>query len=283
MERLVQKPFVDLPPVCRPMRRTFAIALAAILAVTQTVWAGEVSLHGSTTVMNTLIVPNKAEIEERSGQQLRLVGNGSQRGIADLVAGRAEIAMISAPLAEELIRLSEKTPGEIDSERFNKYVIGESRVAFAVHPSNPVRILTNKRLAGIFAGKLRNWKDLGGADQEIIIVTAQPGDGLRAMVEGKLLNGANLPSGARAMTNATQIAKVVSQLPGGIGMVAPPSLDGSVAELRGDEPIVQPLILVTMGEETPEVRRVVEAAIVARKSSCSNSTIGAEPDLLCKS
>jgi hypothetical protein len=52
------------------------------------------------------------------------------------------------------------------------------------------------------------------------------------------------------MTNATQVAKVVSQLPGGIGIVAAASLDGSVAELRGDDPIVQPLILVTMGEET---------------------------------
>ena len=79
------------------------------------------------------------------------------------------------------------------------------------------------------------------------------------------------------MTNATQIAKVVSQLPGGIGIVAPASLDGSVTELRGDDPIVQPLILVTMGEETSEVRRVIEAATVAGKSSGPHLSAAGEP------
>ena len=87
---------------------------AVVLAVTQAAWAGQVSLHGSTTVMNTIIGPNKTEIERQSGQQLELVGNGSQRGIADLVAGRAQIAMISAPLAQEVRKVNEKTQGAID-------------------------------------------------------------------------------------------------------------------------------------------------------------------------
>jgi hypothetical protein len=69
------------------------------------------------------------------------------------------------------------------------------------------------------------------------------------------------------MTNATQVAKVVSQLPGGIGIVAPTAIDSSVAELRGDTPIVQPLILVTMGEETAEIRQVLDAVAHAGKSS----------------
>jgi hypothetical protein len=104
----------------------------------------------------------------------------------------------------------------------------------------------------------------------------RPRDGLRAMVEANLLGGADLPTGARAMTNATQVAKVVSQLPGGIGIVAAASLDGSVAELRGDDPIVQPLILVTMGEETSEVRRVIEAATAAGKSSGPHLAVAGE-------
>jgi hypothetical protein len=58
----------------------------------------------------------------------------------------------------------------------------------------------------------------------------------------------------------------VSQLPGGIGIVAPIAIDSSVVEVRGDTPIVQPLILVTMGEETPEIRRVLDAAAKASGS-----------------
>ena len=70
----------------------------------------------------------------------------------------------------------------------------------------------------------------------------------------------------RAMSNATQVAKIVSQLPGAIGILAPGAIDGSVIELRGEKPIVQPLILVTMGDETAEVHQVVEAAAAAGKS-----------------
>jgi hypothetical protein len=50
-----------------------------------------------------------------------------------------------------------------------------------------------------------------------------------------------------------------------------------VTELRGDDPIVQPLLLVTMGEETSEVRRVIEAATVAGKSSGPHLSAAGEP------
>jgi hypothetical protein len=124
-------------------------------------------------------------------------------------------------------------------------------------------------------------EELGGRDQRIVIVTAKPGDGLRSMVESVLLSNASLPSNARAMTNATEITKVVAQLPGGIGIVALAALDGSVAELRADKPIAQPLILVTMDEEPREVRSVVAAVIAAGKSPCPHSRAGAELQSPC--
>jgi ABC-type phosphate transport system substrate-binding protein len=126
-----------------------------------------------------------------------------------------------------------------------------------------------------------NWEEFGGTDQAIVIVTAQPGDGLRSMVESALLSNANLPDNVRAMTNATQIAKVVAQLPGGIGIVARTALDSSVRELRTDKPIAPPLILVTMDEETSDVRRVVAAAIAVGKLPCSHSRAGAEARSAC--
>jgi phosphate transport system substrate-binding protein len=248
------------------MRHLPVVVLSFLLATMSMAVAGEVSLHGSTTVMNMILVPKKAQIEKASGQQLDIVGNGSGRGIVDLVAGKAQIAMISAPLEDEVGALNKMTPGSIDISRLEAHQIGESRVAFAVHPSNSVRSLTNNQLADVFAGKIKNWKEIGGSDRPIVIVAAQPGDGLRAMVETTLLKGNPLSSDTRAMTNATQVSKVVSQLPGGIGIVAPITINGSAVELRGEKPIVQPLILVTTGEGTAEVRQVLEAAAIAGRS-----------------
>jgi len=242
----------------------FAVGLAA--AVAAPVHAETVSLNGSTTVANALVMPNKAQIESASGHQIAVVGNGSQRGLVDLMAGRAQIAMISAPLEEEARKINAKEPGAIDPSRLKTHLVGETRVAFAVHPTNKVRVLSNAQVADILSGKIKNWKDVGGDDQPIVVVAAQPGDGVRSMVESSLLKGGELAKDARAMSNALQIAKVVAQVPGAIGIMASASLDSSVAELKSDGAIAQPLILVTTGEESAAVRQVIEAVAKIGKS-----------------
>ena len=248
------------------MRKLPFLVLSLLVATMNMAAAGQVSLHGSTTVNNAILTPKKAEIEKASGQQLDVIGNGSGRGIADLVAGKAQIAMISAPLEDEVKKLNEKTPGSVDGARLKAHQIGETRVAFAVHPSNTVKSLTNAQLADVFTGKIKNWKEIGGADQPIVIRQRTALDGLRSMVEATLIKGGSLPGDTRAMSNANQVAKIVSQLPGAIGILAPSAIDSSMVELRGDAPIVQPLILVTMGDETAEIKQVLEAAATAGKS-----------------
>src|SRR5277367_1824353 len=97
------------------MRSFPIIILSFVVATMNVAAAGQVSLHGSTTVNNVILVPKKAEIEKASGQQLEIVGNGSGRGIVDLVEVKAQIAMISAPLEDEVKKLNEKTPGSVDA------------------------------------------------------------------------------------------------------------------------------------------------------------------------
>lgn len=235
-----------------------------VIGITSALLAGgasaePISLNGSTTVMNTLIEPNKAEIEAAAGQQIVVTGNGSQRGLVDLISGKAQIAMISAPLELEVEKINAKQPGSIDLGRLNAHPVGEARVAFVVHPSNSVRRPSRDQLKDVLIGNVRNWREVGGQDQPIIIVTAQPGDGLRTMVENELLKGGELPKDTRVMTNATQIVRVVAQVPGAIGIVAAISIDASVAELKNDAQLTQPLILVTIGEETLPIRQIIDA------------------------
>jgi hypothetical protein len=92
-----------------------------------------------------------------------------------------------------------------------------------------------------------------------MVVAAQPGDGVRTLVEGHLLGGSALTKETRVMPNAPQIPQVVAQVPGAIGLYTVGALGASVAELTAEAPIAQPLILVTAGEESSEIRRVVSA------------------------
>jgi ABC-type phosphate transport system substrate-binding protein len=121
------------------MKRTlYCLTALLAIALAGSARAQSISLNGSTTVADTIVLPNKAAIETASGQRIVVVGNGSQRGLAELVAGKAQIAMISAPLAEEVAKLNAVQPGSIDATRLNAHAVGESRVAFRVHPSNKV-------------------------------------------------------------------------------------------------------------------------------------------------
>jgi hypothetical protein len=97
------------------MHRVFRFAFGILASLVATAAGAEpISLHGSTTVMNLLVQPHKARIEAISGQEITIFGNGSQRGLADLIAGKAQIAMISAPLDLEVGKLDEMPPGSID-------------------------------------------------------------------------------------------------------------------------------------------------------------------------
>jgi phosphate transport system substrate-binding protein len=159
----------------------------------------------------------------------------------------------------EVAKLNELRTGSIDRSLLTAHPLKVARVAFAVHPSNTVRRVSSDQLADILTGKIGNWREVGGADRPIVVVAAQPGDGLRTLVESNLLKGRELAKDMHAMMNATQVPRVVAQSEGAIGIVTASAIDSSVVELICGVQISQPLILVTIGTETPQVSRVVAA------------------------
>jgi phosphate transport system substrate-binding protein len=91
--------------------------------------------------------------------------NSSPHGLDDLIAGRADVAMLSSPLTAVAGKINQKQPGAVDMSALNEFKIGETRVVFIVHPSNPVKSLTPPQLKEILAGNITNWKEVGGLMQ----------------------------------------------------------------------------------------------------------------------
>jgi phosphate transport system substrate-binding protein len=234
--------------------------LTVLLALSSVASADTIAIHGSTTVSGAVLTPHKADIERISGQTLDIVANGSGRGLADLAAGKADMAMISAPLEAEGAATNAKTPGSLDPAKLVGHQIGEARVAFVVHPSNPVAALTLAQITDILSGKIANWSGVGGADLPIVVVAAIRGDGVRSVVEARLLGGASLLAQARELSNAAQIVQVVSQLPAAIGVASAGSVRAGVIAVKTDKVIGQPLILVTVGVASAGAAKVIEAA-----------------------
>jgi phosphate transport system substrate-binding protein len=243
------------------LRYTLAVALAAILGGTAA-FADPLEIHGSTTVSANLLVPKKAEIEKASGIEMQIVGNGSGRGLADLVEGKVKVAMISAPVEDEVKSLKAKGTA-FDETKIKAFRVGSAPAAFAVNPANPVRKVSDAQMVDILTGKITNWKDVGGPDKPIIVVCATKGDGVRSQVEHDFLGGGDITAQKREIPNATEVVKLVSQIDNSLGIFSKISMTPGVAELDGGKKVVQPLIMLTMGDPTPDAAKVIAAAKVA--------------------
>ncbi|KFN41314.1 substrate-binding domain-containing protein [Arenimonas oryziterrae] len=117
----------------------------------------------------------------RDGETLvvDIVGNGSGPGFKNLVEGETEIAMMARELTAQEIDDGWQL-GRLDSPD-QEYVIALQAVSVLVHPKNPIRTLSKQQVAMILAGRIRDWREVGGAPGPIHLQLADRNTGLAQM------------------------------------------------------------------------------------------------------
>jgi phosphate transport system substrate-binding protein len=230
-------------------------ALVSSVAVAQ-----PIVVQGSTTFNRRVMEPHQSEIEAVSGQRLTVIPNKSTPGLVALFEGRAQMTMISAPLASEIKELKKVLPG-CACDRLKAFEIMATRIAIGVHPSNPVRQLSLETITEILRGEIRNWRELGGPDLPIRVALAA-GGGIVAVVEGELLNGQRPGAPNTLYVNTpVQLVQVMEQEPGVLGFAQLQLVkQRGIPEILTDRPLETTLNLVTLGEPTPAMRAVIDAA-----------------------
>lgn len=84
-----------------------------------------------------------------------------------------------------------------------------------------VKDLSTDQLIGIFTGQITNWKDVGGPDEDIVLVTRPSSSGTRATFEKYALNGnAEAENKSMETDDSGVLLKNVSDTKGAIGYVA---------------------------------------------------------------
>lgn len=245
------------PSVLRNLLLLGAVLFPAPVAHAQ---ATPVRISGSTTVFTNIYRDLKGAISRDSGEPIDVISNGSRQGLSDLAAGKSDIAMISAPLEELLPRLTGPEREALDPKRLTVVNLAETRLVFIVHESNPVRSLTIAQLSDLFTGVATNWKQVGGADLPVEIVSNQFSSGQRAVLEEKVTGGKKVVTTAKLVVNDPLIPGIVRQLKGGLGH------SGARNDLRGviivktDREIAQPMSLVTFGKPAGRIERVIAAS-----------------------
>lgn len=134
---------------------------------------GTVVLVGSTSVTPVAQKLGEAFMAINSGVKVDVQGVGSTAGVKAAHDGSANVGMASRSL-----KSGEKEWG------LDEHVICYDGIAIVTHPSNPVKELTMDQVTSVFKGEVKNWKDLGGEDKEILVVSREAGSGTRGAFEG---------------------------------------------------------------------------------------------------
>lgn len=233
--------------------------------------AEELRVHGSSTFNRTLLLPFRDVIEAQADVQLKVISSRSGLGVVDLVEGRADMAMISAPLKNELDELRRVKPNS-GYDKLQAFEVSQTRIAFVVHPSNPISSLTQDVIRRILKGEISTWSEIGGPSLPIRPVHVPNEGGVTQVVISSLLDGKPIQNAkAIRVDTPTQIIKVVSQEPGALGLAQLRlAKESGLKELSLDQRLTQVLVYVTKGAPTPAMQRLIDVTrSVAEKNLAS--------------
>ena len=207
---------------------TLAIALVGVL----TACGGNkdaVTTDGSTS-MNKVIGALGEAFQSDSGITVTYNATGSGAGIQAVLEGRCDIGLASRDLKDE-----EKAKG------LEGTVLAYDGIAIIVNPENPVNDLDLETIAKIYTGEIKNWKEIGGNDAEIVLIGREAGSGTRDGFES-ITDTEDKCAYRQELTSTGDVITTVASNPNAIGYASLASVKDTVKALKIDG--------VTASEET---------------------------------
>lgn len=156
--------------------------------------------------------------------RITVAGGGSGVGVQKAGEGLVQIGNTGRALKET----------EIQKYGLVSFPFAIDGVAVAVNPGNPVSGLSKAQLKDIFAGKITNWKDVGGADAPISLYVREDGSGTRETFEERALNKGSSAAGANVVNSNGAMKTAIAQDPNAVGYVGIGHLDKSIRGLSVD-------------------------------------------------
>ncbi len=214
------------------MKKIVSILLAALLALTLVGCGGKetgVTTDGSTS-MEKVIGALGEQFKADTGISFSYNPTGSSSGITAVSEGRCDIGLASRALKDE-----EKSNGLTET------VLAYDGIAVIVHPDNAVIDLTIEQIAKMYTGEIKNWKELGGSDDEIVLIGREASSGTRDGFES-ITNTEGACEYRQELTSTGDVITAVGSNEAAIGYTSLASVKDTVKALKVDG--------VTPSEET---------------------------------
>lgn len=189
------------------------LATALLFGCAQMTWAGNITIKGSDTLV--ILAQKWAEVymQKNPGTTIQVTGGGSGTGIAALQNQTTDICNSSRKMKareiENCVRVFGKRPRE--------YPVALDGLTVYVHADNPIASLSVPQIGDIFAGKIRNWKEVGGADAPIVLYSRENSSGTYEFFKENVLKGRDFASSAQTMPGTAAVLQAVAKDKNSIG------------------------------------------------------------------
>ncbi|WP_430609818.1 phosphate ABC transporter substrate-binding protein PstS family protein [Enterococcus sp. DIV0876] len=184
----------------------------------------EILAVGSTALQPLVEAASESYASENPNYTITVQGGGSGTGLSQVEAGAVTIGN-SDVFAEE--------KDGVDASKLVDHKVAVVGMAPVVNKEVGVTDISKQDLIGIFTGKITNWSELGGADQEIAVINRASGSGTRATFEKWGLDGAETIQTQEQDSSGT-VRKIVAETPGAISYLALSYLDDTIQALAID-------------------------------------------------
>jgi phosphate transport system substrate-binding protein len=191
--------------------KKYILTLTAVLLGTMSY---AITLEGSTTVLPFAQKAAEVYMDANPKADISVRGGGSGVGITSLISGSVEVAMSSRAIKDGEI---EKAEARKISPKAN--VVCKDAIALIVHPTNKVNALPKQQVKDIFTGKIKNWKELGGDDKKIVVVSRDSASGTFEAFNELALNNQKARKDALMQASNQGVAGIVASTSGAIGYV----------------------------------------------------------------
>ena len=238
-------------------KKSFTVLAAAVILgfSSNLVMAGNIVIKGSTTVLPIAQKVAEVYMKGHPNVKISISGGGSGNGIKALIDGSTDIADSSRFIKQKEVKLA------VENGRYPvPFAVAYDCIVPVVHPGNSVSNLSMSQLRSIYKGEIKNWKEVGGPDRKIVVVSRDTSSGTYEVWHKKVMKKERVYPGALLQASNGAIVQVVAKNKNAIGYIGLGYLDSSVkalsanritgsaeTTLNGTYPISRPLYMFTAG------------------------------------
>lgn len=219
--------------------------------------AAEIKIEGGAAAITTVFSPIKEAYESSTGDKLTIVLTNPTKALISLEKGSVDMASLNLLSFDDAVAKAKAQGVPIDTATLVRTEVSTSTLVVFLNKANKIRKLNKDQLKAIFTGKVTNWRDVGGADEEITVYWGNETPYLNKLFSKTILDGEPVTSAAKPAGNHFQLRELVLANPGAIvintnGLITPSTKAPEIPLMK------LPILVFTKGAPSAKVQQLLK-------------------------